>query len=119
MSSELIDAIYDDALCRVECVKLPGMVWAGITVECPPQNDVERGYGYSPHRAALIACSRHGRLLDAEGEPIEKPDWDALFMENGAQIIDIASAWWTLNVNAQRQKLNALKKALAAGTTTS
>ena len=119
MSVELVEVIYEDALCRVECTKLPGMVWSGITIESPPMNDVERAYGYSPSHAAFLSASRHLRLLDEASEPVADPDWESVFAENGPSITYIAGALWELNVNAQRKRLAELKKASAADSMTS
>ena len=109
-----------DELYNVEVVRLDGMEWASIMAECPPTDEKGARLGYDSNKAALIACKRHSRLLDVEGEPVTDADWGDLFAAiSGVEIQAIAAVWWALNMADPNQKVSDLKKSLAGGDVTS
>lgn len=112
-------AVGDD-LFEVEVMRLDGMDWAAVMAECPPTDEKGVRLGYDSNKAALLACKRHSRLLNAEGEPDDEVDWDELFkIISGVEIGAIAATWWATNMNDPNQRVVALKKALAGGGKTS
>lgn len=117
---KLVEVAVGDDLFQVEVGRLDGMDWAGIMAECPPVDANGVALGYDTTRAALLACTRHGRLLDGAGEPVEDVDWAALFVEiAGDEARAIAATWWTMNMRDPNARVAELKKALAAGGKTS
>lgn len=109
-----------DELYQVEMMRLDGMDWAAVMAECPPTDEKSARLGYDSNKAALIACKRYSRLLDAEGEPVADFDWADLFKTiSGTEIGAIAAVWWALNMHDPNERVVALKKALAAGDKTS
>lgn len=121
-----------DELFEVEMKRLDGMAWAAITSECPPTDAMGAGLGYDSNRAALLACKRHGRLLDADGEPVDmspvrdehgniiSEPWEDVFTAiSGAEVSGIAAIWWMLNMLGPNERVAALKKASAGGSATS
>lgn len=123
-------AVGDD-LFNVEVMRLDGMDWAAVMAECPPSDEKGARLGYDTNKAALIACKRFSRLLDAEDEPVDmslvvKDDkvvespWDDLFTTiSGVEIGAIAATWWALNMNDPNNRVVELKKSLAGGVKTS
>lgn len=122
----LVDVAIGGALYQIEVRRLDGMEWALVMAESPPTAETLR-LGYSPPRAALIACSRHGKLLDADGNRVTtlgvdddgNPiplDWAAIFTAiSGVEIQAIAASWWGLNVGDPNEHVVQLKKASAGG----
>lgn len=109
-----------DVLFGVEVSRLPGADWAAVMADCPPGEEAGARLGYDTTKAALVACRRYSRLLDAEGEPVEDVDWAELFeVISGTEVAAIASIWWALNMHDPNQRVVALKKALAGGGKTS
>lgn len=121
-----------DELFNVEIMRLDGMDWAAITAECPPTDERGARLGYDTNKAALIACERYSRLLDAEGEAVDMAPvkdeagniiaypWRDLFKAvSGAEVGAIAATWWALNMNDPNTNVVALKKSLAGGGKTS
>lgn len=120
-----------DEIFNVEVSRLDGMEWAAIMAEAPPKDEKGARLGYDVNKAALIACKRHGRLLDDEGEPVDmdvvrdkrgniiEDPWVDLFTEiSGVELHAIASIWWALNMQDPNDRVVALKKASAAGAKT-
>lgn len=119
-----------DELYQVEMMRLDGMDWAAVMAECPPLDEKSARLGYDSNRAALVACKRHSRLLDADGEAVDmetvvkdgevvSDPWADLFQTiSGAEIGALAAVWWALNMNDPNQRVIALKKALSAGVRT-
>lgn len=121
-----------DELYQVEMMRLDGMDWAAVMAECPPNDEKGARLGYDSNKAALIACKRHSRLIDTDGETVDmsivKDDkgnvladpWRDLFDTiSGAEIGAIAAVWWALNMSDPNARVVALKKAWAAGERTS
>lgn len=118
--STLVPVAVDDELFQIEVRRLDGMDWAAIAAECPPGDEKSARLGYDTNKAALIACKRFSRLLDADGVPVEEVEWDDLFAAiSGVEIGAIAATWWALNMHDPNQRVAALKKALAGGGKTS
>lgn len=127
----LVDVALGDVLYKVEVRRLDGMEWAAVMAEAPPTDEGSARVGYSTHRGALIACKRHGRLLDAEGTPVTHLgvdedgapaplDWPAIFSAiSGTEVGAIAAVWWALNMGDPNERVLALKKASAGGSKTS
>lgn len=116
----LVPVAVGDELYSVEVMRLDGMDWAAITAECPPTDEKGARLGYDTNKAALVACRRHARLLDAEGEPVPDVEWSELFATiSGVEIAAIAATWWALNMNDPNQRVVKLKKASAGGSATS
>lgn len=117
----LVDIAIGETLYKVEVKRLDGMEWAGIMADAPPTDEASARLGYSPHRAALIACTRHGRLLDGSGTEAvamggEGLDWHELFEAiSGIEVQAIAASWWALNAGDPNGRVVALKKSLAGG----
>lgn len=126
----LVDIAIGESLYKVEARRLDGMEWAAVMAEAPPVDEASARLGYSTHRGALIACRRHGRLLDAGGDPVThlevdeegKPvplDWAVIFSAiSGTEVGAIAAVWWALNMGDPNERVVALKKASAGGSTT-
>lgn len=109
-----------DELYQVEVMRLDGMAWAAVMAECPPTDAKGARLGYDSDKAALVACKRFSRLLDAEGEPVEDFDWADLFDTiSGTEVAAIASIWWALNMSDPNDRVVQLKKASAGGSKTS
>lgn len=119
-------------LYTIEVRRLDGMEWAGITSECPPHDEKSAALGYDTNRAALLACRRFSRLLDADGEVVDttvKRDehgnvlsdrWaDVFAIISGVEVGQLAATWWALNMHDPNQKVVELKKASLAGKLTS
>jgi len=114
-----VDVAIGSNLYKVEITRLDGMQWAGIMAECPPIDDGSALLGYAPHRAGLIACQRHGKLLDENGNGVEA-DWEAIFESiSGTEVQAISATWWGMNMGDPNQRVVALKKASAGGSKTS
>ncbi|UOQ60387.1 hypothetical protein MUN76_15365 [Leucobacter rhizosphaerae] len=120
-----------DELYHVEIRRLDGMDWAAITADCPPRHERDASMGYDSNKAALIACRRHGRLLDGDDEPVAMAvirddqgnvvddPWLNLFNAiSGTEADAIAALWWGQNVNDPNKHVVALKKASAGGSKT-
>lgn len=109
-----------DELYQVEIMRLDGMDWAAVMAECPPTDEKGARLGYDSNKAALVACKRYSRLLDADGEEVADADWADLFdVISGAEIGAIAAVWWALNMSDPNERVVALKKSLAGGGKTS
>lgn len=126
----LVDIAVGEALYKVEVRRLDGMEWAGVMAEAPPTDEASARLGYSTHRAALIACRRYSRLLDADGEAVThievdengNPlplDWGLIFDAiSGIEVQAIAATWWALNAGDPNQRVVDLKKSSAGGSKT-
>lgn len=120
------DIVLDEDLYQVEIRRLDGLDWAAITAEAPPETETDARLGYNTRKAALIACRRHGRLLDASGNPVPVEhdedgeiipvDWAGIFTAiSGVEVQAIAAGWWAMNMHDPNQRVQQLKKASAAG----
>lgn len=115
-----VDVTAAGELFQVEVSRLDGMDWSGIMVECPPRNQKLSGLGCDLPRAALLACERHGRLLNSDGEEVPDVVWEELFeVLSGIDVQGIAAVWWSLNMRDPNQRVVDLKKALSGGSRTS
>lgn len=112
----LIEVVIGDSLYSIEVSRLDGMDWSAIMADATPTSVEGAGLGYEPSVGGVLACKRHGRLLDGDGVPVEAPDWDAVFAAlSGVDARGVASAWWALNMRDPNKRVVALKKAWAAG----
>lgn len=110
----VVSVAVGDSLYGVEAKRLDGMQWAGVMASAPPNDEAGARLGYDTAKAALVACKKYSRLLDAEGEPVAEFDWNDLFDAiSGTEIGAIAATWWALNMGDPNQKVIALKKARA------
>ena len=115
----LIPIAVGDDLYHEEIVRLDGMDWAGIVAECPITDVTQVRAGYDTAKAALLACTRHSRLLDGD-EPVEDVEWAELFDAlSGEEVRGLAATWWTMNVLDPNVRVAELKKASAGGGKTS
>lgn len=126
-----IEVGVGDNMYSVEVFQLDGMDWSAIMADATPTSAEGAALGYEPSAGALLACKRHGKLLDSDGgavdmEPVKvdgkvvSEPWDNLFAElSGVDARGIASAWWALNMRDPNKRVVALKKSLAAGDKTS
>lgn len=115
-----VSVAVGDELFKVEVARLDGMDWAAVMAECPPTDKKAARLGYDTNKAALVACERYSRLLDAGGEPVEDVDWVDLFATlSGAEIGAIAATWWATNMHDPNQRVVDLKKASMGGGRTS
>lgn len=122
----LVPVAVGEDLYEVEVTRLPGMEWSAIMVDAPPTGN-DRVFGFDLNKGALLACQRHARLLDAEGEPVDMSQgedasdpWEDLFDTiSGQEVSIIAATWWALNVNDPNQRVVELKKSLTGGGKTS
>lgn len=111
-----VDVAVNDVLYAVEACRVHGTSWDAIVADAPAQSEGHFRFGFDPGKAAQLACSTYGRLLDGEGVEVESPDWAGLFdVISGSEIRSIAAAWWGLNENDPVQKILSLKKTLAGG----
>ena len=109
-----------DELFSVEVRRLDGMEWAGVMAECPPVDAAGARLGYDADKAAVVACKRYSRLLDADGEPVDDFEWDDLFaVISGVEVKAIAAIWWAMNMSDPNERVAELKKASRAGVKTS
>ena len=116
----LVPVAVGEALFDVEVSRLDGADWAAVMAECPPTTERGALLGYETDKAALIACRRHARLIDADGESVTDVVWQDLFSAiSGAEVGAIAATWWALNMNDPNQRVVALKKAYSGGSKTS
>ena len=127
----LVDIVISDALYQVETRRLDGMQWAAVMASAPPVDAASVMLGYSPAQGALVACREYGRMLDAEGNPVDmspvldengevvSEPWEDVFEAiSGTEIQAIASSWWGRNAGDPNQRVEALKKASAGGSKT-
>lgn len=116
----LMDVAVGDELYRIEVKRLDGMQWAEVMSSAPPNDEAGARLGYDTSKAALIACRRYSRLLDADGDPVTDFDWSELFdVISGTEIGAIAATWWALNMGDPNSRVVALKKARRAASATS
>lgn len=116
---ELVEVAVGDDLFQVEVSRLDGMDWAAVMADCPP-SPASIQLGYDATVGAVLACERHGRLLDSSGDPVEDVDWRELFAEiSGAEARAVAATWWALNMRDPNTRVVELKKALEGGARTS
>lgn len=116
----VVSVAIGESLYGVEVKRLDGMQWAAVMSSAPPSDESGARLGYDTSKAALIACKKYSRLLDADDEPVDEVDWDDLFETiSGTEIGAIAATWWALNMGDPNQKVIALKKARAGVSSTS
>lgn len=116
----VVSVAVGDSLYGVEARRLDGMQWAEVMASAPPSDEAGARLGYDTSKAALFACKKYSRLLDAEGEPVPEFDWNDVFNAiSGTEIGAIAATWWALNMGDPNQKVIALKKARAGVSATS
>lgn len=119
-----------DELFQIPITRLDGMDWAAVAAEAPPESEMDARLGFNTSKAALVACRRHSRLLDAEGEPVPldldesgksiPTDWVGVFDAiSGVEVQAIAATWWAMNAHDPNQRVVALKKASLGGGKTS
>lgn len=116
----LVPISVNGNLYQVEARRLEGTVWDGIVARCPARAEQHFMVGFDIGRATEIALAEHGRLLDADGEEQDGPDWgDLLKAVSGSELRSISAAWWGLNEQDPNSTVAALKKASAGGASTS
>lgn len=125
----LITVAVGEELFQVECKRLDGMDWAAVMAAAPPRDDIGVKLSYDIGRGALVACARHSRLLDSEGNLVVErdeqgavipTDWAGIFAAiSGSETNQLAATWWALNMNDPNKHVEALKKASAGGRKTS
>lgn len=125
----LIPVAVGDGLYQIDVMRLDGMDWAAVMAAAPPMDDIGVKLSYDTSRGALVACARHSRLLDMDGDPVVEyddngavipTDWVGLFgVISGSEATRIAATWWALNMNDPNKHVEALKKASAGGGKTS
>jgi len=109
----LVDVAVGDELFRVEVRRLDGMEWAAVMASAPPADEMGARLGYDTSKAALVACQKYSRLLDAEGAEVDDVDWRELFDTiSGTEVGAVAATWWALNMGDPNSQVVALKKAL-------
>lgn len=129
---EPVEVFVGDTMYRVEAKRLPGMEWAAVIADAPVTSPGHRAYGFDTAAAAVVACRKHGRLLDESGDPVDmsvlrdeagrvvSDPWADLFASiSHDEVRGVEAAWWTANVGEPRGRIEALKKARLAGTATS
>lgn len=113
----MVDVAIGESLYQIEVRRLDGMQWADIMADAPPNNEVAGRLGFDVYKAALIACRKYSRLLDADGNEVPDVDWGDLFAAiSGAEVSGIGATWWALNMADPNRRVDALKKASAART---
>lgn len=128
----LVSVALDNELYNIEVVRLNGMDWAGIVAECPISDPAQARLGYDASKAALLACRRFGRMLDANNDAVEMdvvrngkgividdPWADVFEAISGEEVRGLAATWWSMNVYDPNQRVAELKKASAGGGKTS
>lgn len=121
----LVDIAVGESLYKVEVKRLDGMEWAAVMADAPPESPADARLGYAASKAALYACRKYGRLLDADDNPVVEldddgnradTDWDAVFKAiSGVELQAIAATWWALNMGDPNQRVVDLKKASSGG----
>lgn len=108
----MVDVVVGEALYQVEVRRLDGMQWADIMADAPPNSEVAGRLGFDVYKAALLACRKYSRLLDADGNEVPEVDWADLFAAiSGAEVSGIGATWWALNMADPNRRVAALKKA--------
>jgi hypothetical protein len=120
--TEDVQVLLGDELVTLRYQELPGTDWARIVAQSGMRKDVliDRGLGYDPHRAAILAWNQSGKFVDGdEAADISKEEWESLLaVVYGPDFAAMADVVYLVQQRGPYERTAAAKKASTAGSKT-